>query len=57
MTVSVDPHYCAIFNVEKHSWEVVAGDYQILVGASSDDLPLKQTVHLESATLTPLAAE
>jgi beta-glucosidase len=57
VTVSVDPHYCAVFNAEKHKWELVAGDYQILIGGSSDALPLKKTLRLDNASLPPLAAE
>jgi beta-glucosidase len=56
VTITVDPHYCAIFNTEKHEWEVVAGDYQVMIGGSSSDLPLKQEIHLESAFLPPMSA-
>jgi beta-glucosidase len=57
VTVSIDPHYCAIFNAEKHSWEIVAGEYQLLIGGSSTDLPIKQAIHLEEALLPSLSAE
>lgn len=47
VTVEVDPKYLSIFNVERNSWELIPGDYQFMVGGSSQDLPLKQTVRLK----------
>jgi beta-glucosidase len=35
-----------IWNTGTHSWEVVPGEYTILAGSSSADLPLKQGVRL-----------
>jgi beta-glucosidase len=57
VTISIDPHYCAVFDTEKHGWEIVSGDYKLLIGGSSQELPLTQTVHLEHASLAPLSAE
>jgi beta-glucosidase len=57
VTVSIDPHYCAIFNEQQHSWEIISGDYQLLIGGSSDELPLKQTIHLDHAWLASMSAE
>jgi beta-glucosidase len=57
ITVSIDPHYCAVFNTEKHGWEIPAGDYKLLIGNSSQELPLTQTIHLEQASLAPLSAD
>jgi beta-glucosidase len=57
VTVTVDPHYCAVFNPDQHGWEIVAGDYAVMIGGASNDLPLKQSVHLDNASLSPLAAE
>ena len=56
VTVSIDPHYCAIFNATSHAWEIAAGDYEVWIGGDSTDLPLKQLIHLEKATLLPLQA-
>ena len=57
VTVTVDSHYFAIFNASKNSWEIVPGDYQLMIGGSSDALPLKQTLHLEGELLPPLLAD
>ncbi len=45
-TVTVDPQYLAIFNVEKNGWEVVPGDYKVYVGGSSQSTPLSTTVRI-----------
>jgi len=45
-TVTVDPQYLSIFNVEKNGWELVPGDYKVFVGGSSKSTPLSTTVHL-----------
>lgn len=47
VTVDIDPLYLSIFNAEKNAWQKVPGDYTFMVGASSRDLPLKQTVSLQ----------
>jgi beta-glucosidase len=44
--VEIDPLFLSIFNVETKGWERAAGDYGFMVGGSSQDLPLKQTVQL-----------
>ncbi|MGB6868010.1 MAG: glycoside hydrolase family 3 C-terminal domain-containing protein [Acidobacteriaceae bacterium] len=45
VTVTIDPLYLSIFNVEKNSFELTPGDYRIFAGSSSADLPLSKTVH------------
>jgi beta-glucosidase len=47
VSVEIDPTYLSIFNVEKNDWQLVAGDYAIMVGGSSQSLPLKETVSLK----------
>ena len=47
VTVEVDPKYLSIFDEEKDGWTLVPGDYSIMVGGSSDKLPLKATVNLK----------
>jgi beta-glucosidase len=47
VTVDIDPKYLSIFDEAKDSWTLVPGDYTILVGGSSVDLPLKATVSLK----------
>ena len=45
--VEIDPKYLSIFDEGKDAWALVPGDYTILVGGSSDKLPLKATVNLK----------
>jgi beta-glucosidase len=47
VTVEIDPKYLSIFDENKDGWTLVPGDYTILVGGSSQDLPLKATIHLK----------
>jgi beta-glucosidase len=46
LTVEVDPKYLSIYNVEQHGWQLIPGEYNFMVGGSSQDLPLKQAVNL-----------
>jgi len=47
VTVEIDPKYLSIFDEDKDAWKLLPGDYTILVGGSSQDLPLKATVSLK----------
>ncbi len=47
VTVDIDPLYLSIFNAEKDAWQKLPGDYTFMVGASSRDLPLKESVTLQ----------
>jgi len=47
ITVEIDPKYLSIFDVQKDAWSLVPGDYTILVGGSSQSLPLKAVVSLK----------
>jgi beta-glucosidase len=47
VSVDVDPKYLSIFDEQKDGWTLVPGDYGIMVGGSSDKLPLKSTVNLK----------
>src|SRR5512136_1447572 len=44
VTVPLDPKFLSIFNEAKDDWELLAGDYRIFVGGSSDDTPLSASV-------------
>jgi beta-glucosidase len=46
-TVEIDPLYLSIFNVDQNAWQLVLGEYTFMVGGSSQDLPLKETVRLK----------
>jgi beta-glucosidase len=47
VTVEIDPKYLSIFNVEQNGWQLLPGEYTFMVGGSSQDLPLKETVSLK----------
>jgi beta-glucosidase len=47
VAVEVIPKYLSIFNVEKNGWQLIPGDYGFMVGGSSQDLPLKESVSLK----------
>ena len=47
VTVEVNPKYLSIFNVEKNGWQLLPGEYNFMVGGSSQNLPLKQSVSLQ----------
>ena len=46
--VELDSRSFAFYNVEINDWHVLSGDYVISVGASSQDIRLKQTVKVTS---------
>ena len=43
----MDPKYLSIFDEQKDDWSLLPGEYTIMVGGSSDSLPLKATVSLK----------
>lgn len=47
VTIEVDPEYLSIFNVNRDAWQLIPGDYTLMVGGSSQSLPLKQSVNLK----------
>lgn len=47
VTIDVDRKYLSIWDEQKDAWSLVPGEYTILVGGSSDKLPLKATVKLQ----------
>jgi beta-glucosidase len=44
VTVKLEPKLLSVFNEAKDDWELLAGDYRIFVGGSSDDTPLSASV-------------
>ena len=47
VSVEIEPKFLSIFNVEQNDWQLLPGEYSFLVGGSSQNLPLKQTVNLQ----------
>jgi beta-glucosidase len=46
VVVEVDQKYLSIFNAEQNAWQLVPGDYTVMAGGSSQNLPLKQSTKL-----------
>jgi beta-glucosidase len=46
VTVSIDPRVLQTFDEARNCWNFALGDYEILVGASSDNVPLAGTLHV-----------
>ena len=44
--IAINPEYLRIYDETANSWKLVSGDYKFMVGGSSKDLPLTQTVTL-----------
>lgn len=51
--VQVEPRMLADFNVQRHRWEVPAGDYEISIGSSAERLTSRAHVRLDAATMKP----
>ena len=47
VTIPIENLHLSIFNETRSGWQIVPGSYTFLVGGSSRDLPLKQTVELK----------
>ena len=48
VTIALDPRAFSIWNTNAKRWTVVRGEYQILVGDSSRDLPLRSAVTVKA---------
>jgi beta-glucosidase len=44
VTLALNAQYLSIFNTQKDDWELVPGEYKVMVGGSSRDLPLSATL-------------
>lgn len=47
VVVEIDRQYLSIYDPGAHGWNLVPGEYSFLVGGSSQDLPLKQSITLK----------
>jgi beta-glucosidase len=47
VTVDIDQEYLSIFNVDRDAWQLIPGDYEFMVGGSSQNLPLKAGINLK----------
>jgi len=46
VTIEINPKYLSIYSVEQHGWQLLPGEYKVMAGGSSQNLPLNQTVSL-----------
>jgi beta-glucosidase len=46
VTVTAEPLFLSVFDAQSHNWQRPAGSYEVMVGGSSDHLPLQQSVSL-----------
>lgn len=47
VTMTIDPLYLSIFDVQKDKWKIPAGEYKAMAGPSSATLPLSTAVTLD----------
>lgn len=48
VTLTLDPKYLSIFNVDKNDWQLLTGDYKLSAGPSSAETPLTTTVKINN---------
>jgi beta-glucosidase len=46
VTLSIEPLYLSVFDVATERWKIVPGEYKVMAGPSSAELPLAATVQL-----------
>ena len=46
VAIEVEQKYLSIFDVEQNVWQLIPGDYSFMVGGSSQELPLRESVSL-----------
>jgi beta-glucosidase len=47
VVVEIDRQYLSVFDPAAHGWKLVPGEYSFLVGGSSQNLPLKESITLK----------
>jgi beta-glucosidase len=47
VVVEIDRQYLSVFDAGAHGWKLVPGEYSLLVGGSSQSLPLKEAITLK----------
>jgi beta-glucosidase len=51
VTLKIDPLYLSIFDAATDHWTIVLGEYKVMAGSSSADLPLAATITLKGPGL------
>ena len=54
VTMKLDKRSFAWYNTELHDWYAASGKYEILIGASSRDIRLSETIELSSSQVIPM---
>ena len=54
VTMTLDNRSFAWYHTGIHDWFVASGDYEILIGASSRDIRLSETIHMNSSQEIPM---
>ena len=54
VTMELDKRSFAWYNTELHDWYAASGKYEILIGASSRDIRLSETIELSSSQVIPM---
>ncbi|WP_099467113.1 glycoside hydrolase family 3 C-terminal domain-containing protein [Konateibacter massiliensis] len=52
VTITLDDKAFRYFNAGNNAWEIEEGDYDILIGASSADIRLKDNIHVDGTSAT-----
>jgi beta-glucosidase len=47
VTLKIDPKYVSVFDEQKDDWQLLSGDYKVLVGPSSAETPLTGSFHIQ----------
>jgi beta-glucosidase len=47
VTLKIDPRYVSVFDEKKDGWQLLSGDYKVLVGPSSSETPLTGSFHIQ----------
>ncbi len=47
VTIDIEPLFLSVFQPQQHAWKKLSGDYSIMVGSSSESLPLRDTISLK----------
>jgi beta-glucosidase len=47
VTLKIDPKYVSVFDEQKGGWQLLSGDYKVLVGPSSTETPLSGGFHIQ----------
>ena len=46
VSIEINPKYLSIYSEQQNGWQLIPGEYSFMVGGSSQNLPLKQSVSL-----------